>query len=178
MLPSFPFQSLLDWYRVHGRTHLPWRVFSGLPEKEIAYRVWLSEILLQQTQAPRVVGFFNRILERFPTIEKLAEARYEEFFPYYDGLGYYSRARNLLAAARMITEEYDGIFPRESELLRKLPGVGPYTAEAIRAFAYDIPTLSFDTNLEKVFSRYYFADRHRKLLVAEKTEIISDFLVG
>ena len=137
--------------------------------------MWLSEILLQQTQAERVAGFFEHIIQRFPHIESLAETDYETFFPYYDGLGYYSRARNLLKTAKIVTETYGGIFPMETEQLIKLPGIGPYTAEAIRAFAYNIPTLSFDTNLEKVFSRYYFGDRFRKLSKEEKMEILAGF---
>jgi A/G-specific adenine glycosylase len=169
MLPPFPYDALLGWYRKNGRHGLPWR-------KDVTpYKVWLSEILLQQTQAPRVAAFFERIVTKWPTVESLAAATYEEFFPYYDGLGYYSRARNLLAAAKVVAGEYGGKFPSETEKLLKLPGVGPYTAEAIRAFAFGIPTLSFDTNLEKVFSRYYFGNRFRKLTAAEKTEVVADF---
>lgn len=137
--------------------------------------MWLSEIFLQQTQADRVVGFYQRVLERYPTIASLAATTYEEFFPYYQGLGYYTRARNLLSCAKIVHSEYGGIFPKEAELLRKLPGVGPYTAEAIRAFVYDISTLSFDTNLEKVYARYYHGSRFLKLSALEKTEILEQF---
>lgn len=149
-LRSFPYHELLDWYRANGRHDLPWR------KDPTDYRVWLSEILLQQTQASRVVPFFERMVERYPTVESLAETTFEEFFPYYDGLGYYSRARNLLATAKTVSYEFGGKFPKESEALRKLPGIGPYTAEAVRAFAFGLPTLPFDTNLEKVFARYHF----------------------
>jgi A/G-specific adenine glycosylase len=124
-----------------------------------------------------VVGFYNRILEQFPTIQELARASYEEFFPFYQGLGYYSRARNLLKTADIITREYGGVFPTTSELLVTLPGIGPYTAEAIRAFAYGCPTLSFDTNLDKIFARYYHGSRHTKLSKIEKSEILADFVV-
>jgi A/G-specific adenine glycosylase len=150
MFSPFPYPQLISWYAKNGRHDLPWR------KTHDPYRVWLSEILLQQTQAPRVVAFFNRIIERYPTVDSLAGATFEEFFPYYDGLGYYSRARNLLATAKIVANEMGGIFPAETAELVRLPGIGPYTAEAIRAFAFDLPTLSFDTNLEKVFSRYYF----------------------
>ena len=146
-----------------------------LNDMDQGYRVWLSEIFLQQTQAERVIGFYNRVLERFPTIASLAVVDYETFFPYYQGLGYYTRARNLLACAKIIHEQYHGIFPIESELLRTLPGIGPYTAEAIRAFVYNIPTLSFDTNLEKIFSRYYHGSRYIKLTPIEKAEILRGF---
>jgi A/G-specific adenine glycosylase len=177
MLPPFEFTALLDWHTLHGRHHLPWRQFNHLNIEDRAYRIWLSEILLQQTQADRVVGFYNRILEQYPTIQDLAQASYEEFFPFYQGLGYYSRARNLLKTADIITREYGGVFPTTSELLVTLPGIGPYTAEAIRAFAYDLPTLSFDTNLDKIFARYYHGSRHSKLSRIEKSEILADFVV-
>lgn len=144
-------------------------------DAERGYRVWLSEIFLQQTQAERVIGFYNRVLERFPTLSSLAATDYDTFFPYYQGLGYYTRARNLLACAKIIHEQYHDKFPIETEALRSLPGIGPYTAEAIRAFVYNIPTLSFDTNLEKVFSRYYFGSRFIKLNPLQKSEILAQF---
>ena len=171
---SFEYRALLDWHAKNGRHDLPWRDFNGSIE-EIGYRVWLSEILLQQTQADRCIAFYNRILDRFPTLESLAKANYDTFFPYYQGLGYYSRARNLLATAKKVVSDFGGTFPRETKLLRNLPGVGPYTTEAIRAFAYDIPTLAFDTNLEKVFARYFHGSRFLPLSEAEKRQILSDF---
>lgn len=107
MFAEFPYENLLEWYRKFGRHDLPWRKnLADFDEKSRSYRVWLSEILLQQTQAPRVVPFFNRMVERFPTVESLAEADFETFFPYYDGLGYYSRARNMLAAAKTVSEKF------------------------------------------------------------------------
>lgn len=177
MFAKFPYENLLAWYEKNGRHDLPWRRgLENFDEKSRGYRVWLSEILLQQTQVPRVAPFFERMVGRFPAVESLAETDFETFFPYYDGLGYYSRARNLLAAAKKVSGEFAGVFPKETELLRTLPGVGPYTAEAVRAFAYGIPTLPFDTNLEKVFSRYYFGSRFNKLTSEEKTEITKEFL--
>ena len=175
MLSLFEYSHLISWQEKHGRKHLPWRNLQQLNDVDRGYRVWLSEIFLQQTQAERVIGFYNRVLERFPTIASLAEVDYETFFPYYQGLGYYTRARNLLTCAKIIHEQYHGVFPTEAALLRTLPGIGPYTAEAIRAFVYDIPTLSFDTNLEKVFSRYYHGSRFIKLTPSEKTEILAQF---
>lgn len=177
MFSKFPYEALLDWHEKHGRHDLPWRHgLSTWDEKTRGYRVWLSEILLQQTQAPRVAAFYERIVEKYPTVESLAETDFETFFPYYDGLGYYSRARNLLAAAKEVATKHGGVFPKETSALTALPGVGPYTAEAVRAFAYGIPTLPFDTNLEKVYSRYYFGSRFRKLSLAEKTEIAEAFV--
>lgn len=177
MLSPFPYENLLAWHEKFGRHDLPWRKgLFGLSEKERGYRVWLSEILLQQTQAGRVSGFFERITERFPTVESLSDTNFETFFPYYEGLGYYSRARNLLATAKIVVELFGGVFPKTAKELVSLPGVGPYTAEAIRAFAYRIPTLPFDTNLEKVFSRYYFGTKFQKLTSEQKSWITRDFI--
>lgn len=122
ILPPFPWKDLELWYRKHGRTHLPWREYSGSLESRL-YRTWLSEILLQQTQVDRVIPYFEKIIEKYPTIHDLAKAEYEEFFPYYQGMGYYSRARNILKTAVIVSEEYSGIFPMEKNLLMKLPGV-------------------------------------------------------
>lgn len=174
-MSPFPFLSLLNWAKTQGRHSLPWRAYFHLSIKDLGYHIWLSEILLQQTQVERVIGYYDHILEHFPTIESLANASYEEFFPYYQGLGYYSRARNMLETAKIVTEEYGGIFPNNADELIKLPGVGPYTAAAIRAFVYDEPLLSFDTNLEKIFSRYYHGNRFRKLTQKEKTLLEKDF---
>lgn len=129
--------------------------------------------MLQQTQVDRVKIYFESILQAYPSIEDLAKTSYEEFFPYYKWLGYYSRARNMLKTAQKVSQEFWGFFPKETQALTKLPGVWPYTAEAIRAFAYDIPTLSFDTNLEKIFSRYYFGNKFEKLSQEEKQELLT-----
>lgn len=120
MLP-FPFLSLLNWSKIHGRYNLPWRQYFSLSVKDLGYHIWLSEILLQQTQVERVIGYYTNILVHFPTIESLASTSYEEFFPYYQGLGYYSRARNILKTAKIITENYNGIFPNNKEELLNLP---------------------------------------------------------
>lgn len=103
MKKNFPWQILLDWYEKNGKHDFPWRKYDQNNE----YHVWLAEILLQQTQADRVVPFYTRMLERYPTIHTLARADYDEFFPYYQGLGYYSRARNLLKTAKIVSEEYN-----------------------------------------------------------------------
>jgi adenine-specific DNA glycosylase len=116
-----------------------------------------------------------RILSRYETVHDLARASYDEFFPYYQGMGYYSRARNLLATAKIVSEEYKWIFPREKSLLNKLPGVWEYTSSAILAFGYWEPYLAWDTNLEKVFARYYHGSRLDRLSDEEKVEIEKDF---
>ncbi|MCH8518779.1 hypothetical protein LAT59_03395, partial [Candidatus Gracilibacteria bacterium] len=175
MLPKFPFNSLLEWYKKNGRHDLPWRDYR-FEKKELGYGVWLAEAMLQQTQVERVRDYFQNILGAFPSMEVLAKTSYEDFFPYYKGLGYYSRARNMLKTAEKVVSDFDGVFPRNTYELQTLPGVGPYTAEAIKAFAYDIPTLSFDTNLEKIFSRYYFGTKFRKLSKEEKEKILEDFI--
>ena len=174
MLKKFPFSELHEWYQQNGRHDLPWRNYS-FDKKTRGYRVWLAETMLQQTQVDRVKSYFENILKAFPTVEVLAACSYEDFFPYYKWLGYYSRARNMLAAAQMIVDDFGWVFPDSTNDLRELPGVGPYTAEAIRAFAYNYPTLSFDTNLEKIFSRYYFGNKFQKLSKDKKSQILRDF---
>jgi A/G-specific adenine glycosylase len=175
---TFEFEALYEWYLQHGRKTLPWRKHQpgDRNQKQNGYLVWLSEILLQQTQADRVIGYYEAILARFPDIEALAEVDYETFFPYYEWLGYYSRARNLLACAKIVCETYQGVFPQKTEDLIKLPGIGPYTAEAIRSFAYGIPTLSFDTNLKKVLARYYFGTRFHPLSKEMEGLLLEDFI--
>lgn len=149
-------EKLADFFQKTGREHLPWR------KKRIsAYEVWVSEIMLQQTQVSRVIGYYERFMKRFPTVEKLAEATWEEFLPYYQGLGYYARGRNMLKAARSVAEEYGGKFPKETEELRKIPGVGPYTAAAIQSFAYNLPAISWDTNVLRVLGRFFFGAKEK-----------------
>lgn len=174
-LPPFEYDALLNWFASNGRTHLPWRNLDTKTKKERGYFVWLSEILLQQTQAERVVLFYKRILETYPTVEDLSQTSYELFFPLYQWLGYYSRARNLLKTAKIVSESYGWVFPEDTNELLSLPWVGKYTAEAIRSFAYQIPTLCFDTNLEKIFSRYYHGSRYQKLSPKEKQLLLEAF---
>lgn len=147
-------KQLLVWFSQEGRTHLPWRKLGTSP-----YEVWVSEIMLQQTQVSRVIPYFEKFLQRFPTVESLAHATWEEFFPYYAGLGYYRRGRNMLLTAQKVVAEFGGKFPRSEADLRSLPGVGPYTAKAILSFAFDEPHLSFDTNHQRVFGRYLHGDK-------------------
>src|SRR3990167_10186393 len=127
-------KKILDFFKKAGREHLPWR-----KKKITAYEVWVSEIMLQQTQVSRVIGYYERFMKKFPTVEKLATASWEEFLPYYQGLGYYMRGCNMLLPARMVVDDYGGKFPEETAKLRKLPGIGPYTAAAIQSFAYGLP---------------------------------------
>jgi A/G-specific adenine glycosylase len=148
-------QGLSDFFRKAGREHLPWR-----KSKITAYEVWVSEIMLQQTQVSRVITYYVRFIERFPTVQDLAKASWEEFLPYYEGLGYYSRGRNMLKAAQVVVSQYQGTFPRDKKLLEQLPGVGPYTASAIMSFAYGENHLAWDTNLKRVIGRFFYGGKH------------------
>lgn len=145
---------LMDFFRKAGRVELPWR-----KRGVTAYEVWVSEIMLQQTQVSRVIQYYGHFLERFPTIESLAAASWEEFLPYYAGLGYYARGRNMLRAARTVVGEYGGKFPRDLETLQAIPGIGPYTAAAIMSFAYGDQHLAWDTNLRRVIGRFFLGTK-------------------
>mgnify|MGYP000916723686 CR=1 FL=1 len=147
-------ERLVDFFEKAGREHLPWR-----EEGTTAYEIWVSEIMLQQTQVSRVIGYYGQFLKRFPTVESLAQASWEEFLPYYQGLGYYVRGRNMLLTARVVVREHSGIFPVSVETLDALPGIGPYTAAAIASFAYDQDTLAWDTNLRRVVGRFFFGTK-------------------
>ena len=143
--------ALRDWFSVHQRA-LPWRG-SYTP-----YEVWISEIMLQQTQMERGVAYFQRWMRRFPDIPSLAAAHEDEVLRLWEGLGYYSRARNILAAARQIMERHDGNFPRRAEDIRTLPGIGPYTTGAIASIAFGERLPCVDANVERVIARLFDLD--------------------
>jgi len=146
---------LNDFFLKAGREHLPWR-----KKRVTAYEVWISEIMLQQTQVVRVVEYYKKFIKRFPTVQDLAKASWEEFLPYYEGLGYYARGRNMLKASQVIVNKHGGKFPRDKKLLEELPGVGSYTASAIMSFAYNDNHLAWDTNLKRVIGRFFFGGKH------------------
>lgn len=160
---SFPFQKVLNWYKKHGRHDLPWRQIYWLPDSDRLYKVWVAEVMLQQTQVDRVAVYYARFLEKYPTLSDLAKTDYDTLFPYWQWLGYYSRARRMIQLAQEVTEKYDGIFPQDYEKLRKLPGIGEYTAQALLAFWYDESILAVDANVQKIFSRYFHGSRYEKL---------------
>jgi len=140
---------LLAWHRRHGRHDLPWQ---GTRD---AYRIWVSEIMLQQTQVAAVIPYYQRFLERFPDIAALAGAPQDEVLRLWSGLGYYSRARNLQRAAQLIVEHHSGAFPRALEDIEALPGIGRSSAAAIAAFAYGTRAAILDGNVKRVLARHF-----------------------
>jgi A/G-specific adenine glycosylase len=138
---------LLAWYRVHKRD-LPWRGQSP-------YAIWVSEIMLQQTQVATVIPFFLRFLERFPTVQALADAPIEDVLKHWAGLGYYARARNLHRAAQLVVAQHGGRVPDTPEVIETLPGIGRYTAGAILSIAYNVPRPLVDANVIRVLSRVF-----------------------
>ncbi|WP_371018514.1 A/G-specific adenine glycosylase [Pseudalkalibacillus sp. JSM 102089] len=139
-------QDLIAWFKKEQRT-LPWR------ENQDPYRVWVSEIMLQQTRVDTVIPYFERFMSLFPTVEALANAEEADVLKAWEGLGYYSRARNLQSAVREVAETYNGIVPNDPKQISELKGVGPYTAGAILSIAYDIPQPAVDGNVMRVLSR-------------------------
>jgi A/G-specific adenine glycosylase len=142
--------TLLEWYDRHRR-RLPWRAEPG--EHADPYRVWLSEIMLQQTTVVVVADYFMRFLKRWPTLEALAQAELDQVLHAWQGLGYYARARNLHKCAHVLATEHGGNFPKTEKELRTLPGIGRYTAAAIAAIAFDKPATVVDGNVERVIAR-------------------------
>jgi len=140
---------LIDWQRLCGRHQLPWQ------STRDAYRVWLSEIMLQQTQVSTVIPYFARFLERFPTVDALAQAPVESVLENWSGLGYYARARNLHRCAQTVVEQYEGQFPQDPEALASLPGIGRSTAAAIAVFAFGVHAAILDGNVKRVLTRHF-----------------------
>jgi A/G-specific adenine glycosylase len=139
---------LLNWY-VENARHLPWR------DDRDPYLIWVSEIMLQQTRVETVVPYFERWIERFPTLNSLAQASQQEVLSVWEGLGYYSRARNLHRAAQIVVAEYGGVIPKDVRRLRQLPGIGRYTAGAIASIAFGIDEPTLDGNIRRVLSRVF-----------------------
>ncbi len=176
--------SLLAWYDGNAR-RLPWRALAG--ETPDPYRVWLSEIMLQQTTVNAVIPYFNRFIGRWPTVAELAAANQDQVLHAWQGLGYYARARNLLKCARLVAGDMGGSFPDNADELGKLPGIGPYTAAAIAAIAYGQCRAPVDGNLIRVLARLYAVNdplpgaRRRIVALAEAlmpTQRPGDFAQG
>lgn len=154
-LPTLPDDfavRVIAWQRRHGRHHLPWQNTGD------AYRVWLSEIMLQQTQVLAVLGYYARFVERFPTVQALAAAPADDVMAAWAGLGYYTRARNLHRCAQIVVADHGGVFPRDPEALAALPGIGRSTAAAIAAFSYGVRAAILDGNVKRVFARVFGVD--------------------
>ena len=171
--PAFA-ASLIAWQRVHGRHTLPWQ------NTRDPYRVWLSEIMLQQTQVATVLGYYERFLQRLPDVAALAAASLDEVFALWSGLGYYSRARNLHRCAQAVVEQHGGRFPRGSAALAQLPGIGRSTAAAIAAFCFGEHVAILDGNVKRVLTRVLAFDadlaeaKHERALWAQATALLPE----
>ena len=139
---------LVAWQQLHGRHGLPWQLTKD------PYRVWLSEIMLQQTQVAAVMGYFGRFLDRFPNVQSLADATQDDVLALWSGLGYYSRARNLHRCASIVCRDHAGQFPTTAQLLETLPGIGPSTAAAIASICFNQRISIFDGNVQRVMARH------------------------
>lgn len=146
-------KTILDYYAAHGRTHLPWRKKTRTP-----YHILVSEVMLQQTQVDRVIPFFNTWMKEFPTFRALSQARQADVLRLWKGLGYNSRALRLHRLAQVVTEQYKGRLPSDRQQLESLPGIGPYTAGAVRVFAFGEPDIFIETNIRRIFIHHFFKD--------------------
>lgn len=153
---------LLDWFQNHGRHKLPWQ------REPTPYHIWVSEIMLQQTQVSTVISYYNRFINKFPTVQLLAEAEIDEVLSHWAGLGYYARGRNLHRAAQIICDDYQSDFPASKEMLLTLPGVGRSTAGAIMALAFNQSHAILDGNVKRVLSRFYAVNGWPGLSEVEK----------
>lgn len=162
---------LLAWYR-ENRRELPWRETSN------PYFIWISEIILQQTRVVQGIGYYYRFVESFPTIDALARADEDEVLKVWQGLGYYTRARNLHAAAKLIVEKYDGVIPESYEKLLKIKGIGPYSAGAIASFAFKRPVPAIDGNVYRIIARVFglFASPYTAKGKGEFFSLVSDLM--
>jgi A/G-specific adenine glycosylase len=152
---------IIAWFKQHGRP-LPWR------ETRDPYKIWLSEVILQQTRVQQGMAYYHRFLEKFPTVNALAKATEEEVLSTWQGLGYYSRGRNLLATARNIVENFGGKFPETCAELINLKGIGPYTASAIASFAFDENVAAVDGNVIRVVCRLFAIEDDVRLPAVQK----------
>ncbi len=148
-LKLFFTQKLMEWNQKFNKREMPWK-----KEKD-PYKIWISEIILQQTRVEQGLDYYNRFIDQFPDVKKLAQAKEFSVFKLWEGLGYYSRCKNLISTAKFINEELNGVFPNAYEKILALKGVGPYTAAAIASFAYNLPYAVVDGNVTRVLSRFF-----------------------
>ena len=153
-------KKILYWYDNNKRA-LPWRKKTSQKQKE--YFTLISEFMLQQTQVVTVVPFFKRFIKNLPSLRKLANVEEKKLIKLWEGLGYYSRARNLKKAARLIIDDFDGKIPKDYDKLKSLPGVGDYTANAIMAIAFNQPFIPLDGNIERVLKRYLYLKKNKEI---------------
>jgi A/G-specific adenine glycosylase len=142
-------KKLLAWNRKLNKRSMPWKGETN------PYRIWLSEIILQQTRVEQGTAYYKKFITSFPTVQKLAKAPDKEIFKYWEGLGYYNRCRNLIATAKIISNDYKGNFPSSYDEILALPGIGTYTAAAIASFAFGLPYPVVDGNVERILARYF-----------------------
>jgi len=154
-------RALLDWYSKHARD-LPWR------DQKDPYAVWVSEVMLQQTRVETVIPYYHNWMKAFPNLRALADSDLDEVLGVWEGLGYYRRAHNLRRAAKLVVEKHAGILPQSVEELKRLPGIGSYTAAAIAAFAHDAEVIALDGNLRRVLSRLFDYDQDPRAPAGEK----------
>jgi len=152
---------LIGWYHQHQR-NLPWR------NTKDAYKIWLSEVILQQTRVEQGLDYYEHIIEKYPDVFKLASAKEDELLKLWQGLGYYSRARNMLSAAKEIVSKYNGVFPDSFDKMIQINGIGKYTASAILSFAYELPYPVLDGNVKRILSRYFCVTGDIRSLATER----------
>ena len=153
-------KKILKWYDISKRS-LPWRKKASLQKKQ--YFTLVSEFMLQQTQVATVIPFFNRFIKNLPSLKKLANVKEKKLIKLWEGLGYYSRARNLKKTAQLIIKNFDGKIPKNYDQLKSLPGIGNYTASAIMAIAFNKPYIPLDGNIERVLKRYLFLKKEKDI---------------
>ena len=163
-------KKILKWYDINRRA-LPWRKKVSSQKKQ--YFTLVSEFMLQQTQVATVIPFFNRFIKNLPSLRKLANVEEKKLIKLWEGLGYYSRARNLKKTAQIIIKDFDGKIPKNFDQLKSLPGIGNYTASAIMAIAFNLPFIPLDGNIERVLKRYLYLRKEKEIqkdnLVKKKT---------
>ena len=170
-MTDFPIPGLLDWFDKNKRT-MPWRQTSD------PYKIWISEIMLQQTQVNTVIPYYERFLDRFPDVEQLADASQQTVLKMWEGLGYYSRARNMHKAAQEVVADFSSVFPDSYDELLQLKGIGPYTAAAVSSIAFQRQQAVVDGNVIRVLSRYYgIKDDVRRSKVKSDIQTIADSLI-
>lgn len=171
---SYFTRRLLEWNQHFNTRIMPWKGVKN------PYFIWLSEIILQQTRVDQGLAYYEKFIEKYPKVQDLAAAPEQEVFKLWEGLGYYSRCRNLIKTAKLITTEYNGKFPESYEELLKLPGVGPYTAAALSSFAFDAPYAVVDGNVFRVLSRFFGlhtpvdSNEGKKLFAALAADLLPD----